>query len=168
MNGYLWGTLITVMEDKFRENSTRARYGTGTRQRILIISIHFWSPDHNFLMDFKKSKTSLLCKQRYQVALGGRLVWADVWLPFLENRRALFDLRSVGPYGSCSDHQQIDNHRIRYLVSEIAYEIAQLTKQPFTCTLCHWKSLYSFHKINKWISVVLPAGHGNSPRLICA
>jgi hypothetical protein len=43
-----------------------------------------------------------------------------------ENLGALFDLRSVGPCDSCFDHQH--NCRIRYLVPEVTYQTAQLTK----------------------------------------
>jgi hypothetical protein len=37
--------------------------------------------------------------------------------------RHTFNLRSVGPYDSYFDHQQIDNHRVWHLVPEIADQI---------------------------------------------
>jgi hypothetical protein len=52
-------------------------------------------------------------------------------LHFPENLGTLFNLHSVGPYDSCFDHQQIDNHRVRHLVPEIADLIAELAIKAF-------------------------------------
>jgi hypothetical protein len=41
-----------------------------------------------------------------------------------ENLGTPFNLRSVGQYDSCFDHQQIDNYRVRRLVPEIADQIS--------------------------------------------
>jgi hypothetical protein len=57
------------------------------------------------------------------LSLSRRLVWFCVSLHFPENLGIFFNLRRVGPYDSCFDHQQIDNPRIRHLVPEIADQI---------------------------------------------
>jgi hypothetical protein len=41
-------------------------------------------------------------------------------LHFPENLGTLFNLRSVGPYDSCFNHQQVDDHPVGHLVLEIA------------------------------------------------
>jgi hypothetical protein len=48
------------------------------------------------------------------------LISPYVWLHFPETLGALFDMRSVGSYDSCFDHQQIVNHGVKHLVPETA------------------------------------------------
>jgi hypothetical protein len=58
-------------------------------------------------------------------------------------------MRSVGPYGSCFDHQQINNHKVRHLAPEIADQITQLTKTPFPHAFCRGKRFNFFQKISQ-------------------
>jgi hypothetical protein len=56
---------------------------------------------------------------------------------------------TVGQYDCCSDHEQIDNHRVTCLMLDVASKMAQLMKEPLTSALCGMKRFYSFHKIKK-------------------
>jgi hypothetical protein len=55
---------------------------------------------------------------------GMLLVWFCAWLHFTglsENVGVFCDTCTAGPYDSCFDRQQIDNHRVIHLVPEVAH-----------------------------------------------
>jgi hypothetical protein len=148
---------IKFFSPNFAERLDQTRIGSGFFNVSKFLNFCEYVP--HFLFTGKWSRTNVRGRSSFVLLKGGfrvdlnrllaRLPDLAAILHFPENLGALFDLRSVRPCDSCFDHQQIDTHRIRHLVPEIAYQIAESTKKAFTCASYGGKRFCSVYKNSK-------------------